>query len=189
MNRETKVINIISKAFAENPSVLSVIKNKSENKTAAIKALAKYAYRTSKRRNGIFFSSDQCATALCYPYFSKKDSIVDYWNQLWLIQNAIGWKKLFYTLKREKYMKSIRPRSSDFLYFWFFASSKKETRGAFELKDLIFERADQLQLPIYLETSVEKNKRVYERYGFEVYHIWKDNKGPVLYFMRRSYKV
>ena len=46
--------------------------------------------------------------------------------------------------------------------------------AVFELRDAIFEMATQVNLPIYLETAIERNKVAYERYGFETFHYWED---------------
>ena len=60
-------------------------------------------------------------------------------------------------------------------------------RAGFELKNHIFQYSKQEQLPILLETSVERNKDIYERYGFYVYHEWMDSGGgQSLWFMRRD---
>ena len=50
----------------------------------------------------------------------------------------------------------------------------------------LFKESEERRLPIVAETSVEKNKRVYERFGFDVYQVFEDNKGPKLYMMIRQ---
>ena len=72
--------------------------------------------------------------------------------------------------------------------FWFFGVNKEgQGKGAAkELWDYIIKMAENDDLPIYLETSVAKNKIVYERFGFEVYHTW-DNRDEniTIWFMKK----
>ena len=175
------VRDIITDSFLGNPSVMDAVGN-SGNTTQKISALADYAYKTCKRRNGVFLSSDSNGVALCYRYNSHKESISDYWNQFLLVIQCTGLRKALKLLKKDGYIKLQRPADGDFLYFWFFGVSAtgRGQGAALELKDQIFEMARADQLPIYLETSVERNKRIYERYGFRVYHFWPAHG---LYFM------
>ena len=72
------------------------------------------------------------------------------------------------------------------LYFWFLGVEKGGNKAVFEIKDQIFQWSEEKKLPILLETSVIRNRKVYERYGFEVYHTWDDSgNGNTLWFMRR----
>ena len=48
---------------------------------------------------------------------------------------------------------------------------RKDARGTqaiFELRNALFAYQQEKQLPILIETTIEKNKRVYERIGFQV---------------------
>ena len=184
---EQLITDIISASFADNPSVNEVVKNDGK-KDQRITALARYAFRTALRRNGIYISSDEKGVAICYDIREKKESLADFFDQLKLVQKAIGWSRVIKVLKREAYLKNIRPKKDNYLYFWFFGVIK-EGRGhlaAWELKEEIFKEANRRQLPIYLETSIEQNKRVYERYGFQVYHSWNTGDKTTLWFMKRS---
>jgi hypothetical protein len=183
------IIDIITESFIHNPSVLSVVKNDHKIKHR-IAELAKYAFKTAVKRNGVYISSDNQGVAICYKYNEKKESFTDYWNQLNLAIKSIGLSRVIKILKREGYVKNFRPKTGDYLYFWFFGvSNKGKGRGAaLELKDAIIKESINKELPIYLETSVEKNKIVYERYGFEVYHTWyNQSEKMTLWFMKRNY--
>jgi len=182
-----KVMEVITESFDSNPSVNSVIKNDGKRKQR-IKALSDYSFETSLMRDGVYVSCDGEGVALCYKYNLKKESFRDYLNQVKLVVRAISLSRVLSVMKREAYVKSLRPASGEFLYFWFLGVSNKArgTNAAWELKEMIFNDADNNKLPIYLETSVEKNKRVYQRFGFEVYHIWESKDlRTTLWFMRR----
>lgn len=185
---EELIIDIIAESFPSNPSVLSVIKN-DKKEPQRMRWLARYVFRTALKKDGIFLSADRTGVAVCYRFNSHKESLMDYWNQLVLAFTAIGIERIFKVLKRDIYVKNKRPKSGDFLYFWFFGvSNKGKGRGAaHELKEVVFSEAKRQNLPIYLETSIAQNKRVYERYGFEVYHTWDyKSEGITLWFMRNQ---
>lgn len=184
---KNRTISIIEESFVNNPSVASVINRK---KPKSLTSLARYAYQTASRRDGVLLSADSEAVAICYPYHLQKEGVKDLWNQLLLAWNCIGLTKLPEVMKREAYVKNTRPADGQFLYFWFFGATArgKKSGAALELKSHIFEWSERDDLPIYLETSVMRNKRVYEYYGFETYHEWKQPNGTTLYFMRRPTK-
>jgi len=178
------VTSILSDAFLTNPSVLQVVK--SDHKVVQrVEHLAHYAFKTALRRNGVYLSSDEQGVAICYRYNSKKNALVDYWHQLQLVVLAIGINRVLKVLKRDNYIQKIRPGSGEYLYFWFLGvnEASRGSGGAMELKNVILKEARDQHLPIYLETSVEKNKRVYERFGFELYHTWKTDTST-LWFMK-----
>lgn len=181
------VVKIIEESFADNPSVVSVT---NPRKPGSLRALARYAFDTAIVREGVWLSTDRKAVAICYFYGLKKEGLRDLWHQVLLVIYCIGLKNVASVMKREQYIKKYRPQDGSFLYFWFFGASEagKQKRSAFELKQAIFDLSEKKKLPIYLETSVQKNRRVYERYGFEVYHEWQQTKDRTLFFMRRHAK-
>jgi len=183
-----RIIEILAKAFDSNPSVTWVVKN-DKKRPARVRALAAYSVKTAARRKGVYLSDNGHGIALCYRYNAKKEWITDFWNQAILVSKCIGLRNIFKVLQRERYTKSMRPKSGDYLYFWYYGVEPGHNGNgdAKDIKDEIFTMADKLALPVYLETSVEKNRRVYVRYGFEVYAQWfvKDQQ-ITLYFLRRN---
>lgn len=181
------IIDIISESFNTNPSVNRVIKNDAK-RVQRIKSLADYSFKTALAREGAFISSDEQGVALCYHYNLKKEGIVDYLHQVQLVRKAIGFSRVWDIMKRDAYLKSKRPADGNYFYFWFLGITNKGKGGVAirELKTYLYAESLRKNLPIYLETSVPKNKRVYERYGFETYHEWTDPKtGDIIWLMRR----
>ncbi len=178
------VIDIITSTFLDNPSVNRVIKPDAPSKRLA--HLANFVFEYAWKRDGVFLSDDKSGVAVCFHNNYKKDNLKDYWEQIKLVKNAIGFNRVFSTLARESYLKKHKI-DNEFLYFWFFGVKRQGqgTAAAFDLQRRIFELSDQKKLPIVLETSVPKNKKVYERFGFDTYHTWHDDDIN-LWFMRRS---
>ena len=187
--KDTKnAVEIISKSFQTNPSILWVIKQDHKQRSRT-RALALYSFRIALLRRGAYLSDNGKGIALCYRSSSKRSLLAEYWNQVILVFRAIGIERVGIVLRRQAYIESIMPKNIEYLYFWFFGVEPgyNGRGGASEIKNALFEMSARENLPIYLETSVEKNRRVYERYGFEVYHSWKvENPDITLYFMRRE---
>lgn len=90
-------------------------------------------------------------------------------------------------MKRDKLFKSAKPKDSDFIYIWFLgvAAGSQDGEAARELRDFMFVQSNKLYLPLYLETSVPKNKTVYQRLGFEVYKTVDYKNHGTIFFMRK----
>ena len=177
-------VDIIYETFDANPSVNIVIGG-GGNRKKKISRLAAYAFIKSLNRKGAFFSTNKKGVALCFRSDEGGGNLSEFTHEL-RFAISIPLIKLFQTLKRERYIKKHRYKDSH-LYFWFFGVQKGGGQAGFELKNYLFELAQSIELPILLETSVERNKEIYERYGFKVYHEWPDSgKGKTLWFMKRD---
>lgn len=182
---QKRVLNILTSSFASNPSALWVIKQ--DHKVAIrLQALIEYAVKTGIRNDGVFLSDDETAAAICFEE-PAKTTISSYWDQVQLIRKAIGISRVPQVLKREAYLKQHRP-TGPFLNFWFLGvdPKRKGSNGVHDLKRGLFELSAKKQLPILMETSVLRNKEVYEYFGFEVYHVWEQSEAYSLWFMRRE---
>lgn len=178
--------DIIVDAFEHNPSVLDAVKQDAK-KDARLKKLAEYSFHFGERRNANYLTSDGNGIVISYVEDMKR-TWRDHWADLKLILQVSGLGKAHYLLKKEAYRAKVRPQEP-FYYVWFVGIDSNHRGGACgrELKRHLFSEADRLQLPILLETTIEKNKRAYEYFGFKVYHTHEFRKGmPPTYFMRRD---
>ena len=179
-----KAVNIITQTFDANPSVNIVIGSKG-NRTKKISRLAYYAFEKAFNRKGVFLSDNKQGVALC---FRSDLGSVRFKELIYELRFAavLPMSRVLQTLKRESYIKKYRLKCKH-LYFWFFGVQKGADQAGFELKNQIFILSKKEQLPILLETSVLRNKVIYERYGFKVYHEWNDSgDGKKLWFMLRE---
>ncbi len=178
-----KVIAILEKSFAENNTLLFLTRKRSQ-----IRKVAAYAFDYAFRRKGVFLSDSENGVAICYEYHKKKKDLVDYFFEVKLFFNALSLKRLHKILAHTKKIENSRPKDDNFLYFWFFGSKPEslQQNSAKELYLNILKLAQQKQLNIYAETTILKNKNVYERFGFEVYKQWfNPDSGFNVWFMRR----
>lgn len=177
-------VRIIANTFNANPSVNIVI-GEGGNRRKKISRLADYAFVKALNRNGAYLSDNKKGTALCFKSSASAFSIKEIYLEL-RFAFSIPLKKVVQTLKRESYIKKHRI-NDEHLYFWFLGVEKGGGEAGFELKDHLFGLSEREQLPIILETSVMRNRVVYERYGFRVYHEWADSgDGNTLWFMVRE---
>jgi len=183
---KTKAIAIINETFDANPSVNIVI-GAGGNRSKKISRLASYAFIKALNKKGAYLSTNKMGITLCFSSDNNSFSLKEFISEL-RFAFSIPVKKVLETLKRESYIKKNRYKGKH-LYFWFFGVTKGGNRAAFELKNNIFDYSHKEQLPLLLETSVQRNKDIYERYGFYVYHEWKDSGGGhTLWFMMRDVK-
>jgi hypothetical protein len=186
-NDRELVIRLMTTMFVDNPAVLSLI-SPGKNKQAGIQSLAEFAFQKCLHRNGVWISSNEKAVALCYRFNSGGFSFKEFIYELRFALSFIGLNRLRKILAREAYRKKQRPADGNYFYFWFFAALPDAGEAAFELKNGIFELAKQEQLSIYTETSVERNRKIYERYGFQTYQRWEDAEENITFwFLKREY--
>lgn len=179
---KSDVVEIIQATFLTNPSVNTVIGEKG-NRSKKIGRMAEYTFTKSINRNGAFISQNRMGAALFFRSTVKKFDLKEFYYEI-KFALSIPPKKVIQTLQREKYLKKNRAYS-DYYFYWFLGVKKGGDKAAFELSNEVFDIARRDNLPILLETSVARNKNIYERYGFEVYHEWDDTKnGITLWFMK-----
>lgn len=181
---KTELVNIISETFDANPSVNIVVDDKG-NRRKRIKLMAEYAFIKALNRDGAYLSENKKGIALFYHSNYGKSNLKEFLYEL-RFALSLPIKKVFQVLKREAYLKKHRYQGEHF-YFWFFGVQKGGGDAGFELKNSLYRMSEEKELPIILETSVARNKIVYERYGFKVYHEWTTyGDGHTLWFMKRD---
>lgn len=153
--------------------------------TGHLKFLSGLAFEKTFKRKGVFISNNNQGIALCYRYNLKIFSIEEILLTIYFLLVKVKLSKLWQFIKLELYKKKQRPKSGNYLYFWFFAVLKGGKDAGFELKNEIFEMAKKKHLPIYAETSLRRNKCIYERYGFQTYHFWENKKEHLQYWFMK----
>jgi hypothetical protein len=186
LNDKLASVRIIAATFDANPSVINII-GKKGNRKKQLERLATFAFTKSLNRKGAFISKNKMGVAFFYKSSVKVFSLKEIYYEI-RFALSIPFQKVIETLKRQAYLKKHRYQKENF-YFWFFGVEKGGDQAGFELKDYLYQLSADEDLPIILETSIKRNKVVYLRYGFEIYHTWENysDKSP-LWFMIRSPK-
>lgn len=184
-------MNLIAKTFHEIPNIQFLIRNL-KYKKKFVKRLAGYAFDIAIEQNGVFISNNGKGVAICFDPLKNHKLIRFWWLQIKLIFTTLNLWRLPTIIRHNKAVEAKRQNKAGQLYFWFFAADPRELPkiSAPELTREIFHMADVSQKNIYCETTLVKNKVVYERFGFETYDTWFNSEnGITVYFLRRSPRV
>ncbi|MEM6829131.1 MAG: GNAT family N-acetyltransferase [Bacteroidota bacterium] len=185
MKKEKLLVrDLITEAFNENKSVNYVIRQDAK-RIERIHSLINYSYAICKRYGDVIINEDQNAAALVSFPHHKKGFFFSVKQDLQLITQSIGIKKLPSVLKREAVIKNYHPKDP-FCHLWYIGVAKIDQRKGVgtHLLQAIIQKYDALGMPIYLETSMEENVAWYKKNGFQVYEELKDF-GFVTYLLRR----
>ena len=182
-----KVVKIISESFDGNPHINFIIKN-DRKRNKRMNAMAQYAFNIGIRRDGIYLTDDEQGVAIVFRRSQFKKSLYEYWLQLCLVFKAFTVLRSSKILKLESLVERNRETGGDYLYIWFLGvrDNTLGTNDARELMKYIFKMSQVLSLPLYSETTVKRNNKVYKRFGFEDYNILKTGMGNLIfYYMKR----
>jgi|GEM_PF-301325 len=187
---KSKVIDILAQSFEENPT-LNFMVGDTKNKKNRIRAIAEYAFDYAIKRDGVFLSDNENGAAICYKFNRRKNDLHDLVLLCKMIWSGLDFHKFFDINNHVNQIKKERPVHGDYLYFWFFGVDPHEypRTSAHELYKELFLQSRKKQLDIYAETTIERNKNIYVRFGFEVYKTWYNPiNGITVWFMKRSHK-
>jgi len=190
MNEKEIVIDMLSKAFLDNPRVLRTIKKGNTEKKLRI--MTEYAYDLVNKYKGVFLSSDQSTAMLYYRRSEHKMSLYDFWRYFRMFMLCIKPTKAPSIQKREKYIESLRPQGIDYIYVWLLGNNPqiRGLKGLAEIRNHLDENSLKFNLPILIETTVERNLKLYQYVGFEIYHHWYDEKEDLnVWFLLRKVDV
>jgi len=191
MNKSDRdiIISIVSNAFEQNPRAQAMMKKK--NPARSVRLMTEYAYDLVEKFDGIYLSKDKTTVLFYYLNSQYRRGLVDYLKYGMMFLKAIRPSQFFPTLKREKYIKSLRLDYPDYIYVWVLGSVPDSTsiRGLADIRDHLFGLSKTLQLPILIETTVEKVLKLYKYVGFELYHKWDDHDAGInVWFLQREVK-
>lgn len=180
------VLNILSESFDDNKSVNYVVKQDQRRKDR-IRLLVEYSFNLCLHFGDIWISDDQKGCALIMIPDRKRFSLQAILWDIKLAFSAIGIRRVLTVMNREAKVKAHHPQNN-VCYLWFIGvdpNHQNEGIGSKLLLEMI-EKYEQDDLPIYLETSVDRNIPWYTRYGFEVFQSIEFSY--TLYSLRRTIK-
>lgn len=186
-----KIIEILSECFESNKTVNWIVKQNSKRKER-IRHLMDYSFDACIKTGRIFITDDLTGVIICSNCDDKLPILEEAYLTLRFVLKVTGIGGIAKTLRREKYINQFHPQDEEFIYLWFIGLKKTEQgRGVgSEMLQEVINRSNDEQIPIYLETSTEKNLNFYKKHRFEVYHISPtDMFGFNLYFLKRLPEV
>ena len=179
------VQEIFKQAFVSNPHMRFLLGEKHWDRKILL--LASYVVDIALSRNGLYLSADRQGVLIVFDGAQFELNAKEKRKQLWMALRCFELRHIFQIMRMEKKIKSKRVLGAGDLYVWFYAVSNlglggKTARGL--LQDL-FHLANKQQAAIVAETSIARNRIIYERYGFETYNQIQTGTFPV-FFMRKS---
>jgi hypothetical protein len=181
---KSKIVNILTGAFAGNKSVNYIIKQ-DKNKRQRIRKLMEYSFDTCFLFGKVFLSDDKTACALILFPDLKKTTWKSVMLNINLMFSSTGARNIFKTIKREAKIKDIHPEGLIY-YLWFIGVDPNEQHkgtGSRLLQEIIQDGLSSNR-KICLETSTLKNIPWYQQYGFTVYR--QLDFGYKLYCMKKE---
>ncbi len=167
-NEKQIIIDILHKSFMDNKSVNFVVKQDNKRE-ARIRKLMEYSYFKGKHFGQIYISKDQKTCAIILDPSKQKTTLKSILWDLKLVFGCMGISNVKKVLKRESEIKKHHP-DFPFLHLWYIGVEPAEQGKAkgTEMMARIIHDAREKRLPIYLETSTERNFPFYEKLGFKV---------------------
>jgi len=180
-------IDILSECFEKNKTVNYIVKQDAKRKER-IRGLIDYSFEACIDSGLIYFTEDLTGVIICSMSDDKLPILEEAYLTVRFIFKVTGVEGIAKALKREKYIQQYHPQDSEFIYIWFIGLKKTEQGRGVGSKMLgeIIQRSNEKQLPVYLETSEERNLNFYVKHGFEIYQVSDQERfGYKLYFLRR----
>lgn len=175
--------DILTNSFASNLSVNYIIKQDAK-RISRIQALMDYSIEVCFMFGEVLLSDDDKGCALILYPQRKRTTLRSILLDLNLIFRAIRLTGIIKAFKREGLIKERQAKDA-MLYIWFIGVDplhQKQGIGTGLLEDLI-KKADNQNLPTYLETSTLNNLPWYQQFGFEIYN--QIELSYTLFFLRR----
>lgn len=167
---KTRIVEILSKSFDKNKSVNYVIKQ-DHKRDQRIRNLIEYSFDICYAFGEVYLSDDKNACVLVLFPDKKKSNLKSIIWDLKLAYSAIGITRVFKVLDREAKIKKHHPKGL-FSYLWYIGVDPKFQKkgiGSNLLQEVI-NRHNQLERPIYLETSTMENVPWYQKFEFEIFN-------------------
>ena len=181
------IISILTAAFEQNPRFQAVIKK--NNPTRSVRHMTEYAYHLIERLNGIYLSEDKTTVLFYYTKGKYNRTLRDYLRYARMFLQAIRLSQYIPAIRREKQVARLRKDYPDYIYVWVLGSvpNNKSLAGLADIRDHLFGLSEKLQLPILIETTVERVRKLYHYVGFEEYHKWEEeDSGITVWFLERK---
>lgn len=169
-NDKEIIIRIVAKAFSQSPRFNAIMRKGKSQKRLEI--MADYAYHLVNKFNGAYLSKDKSTVLFYYRKKQYRQSFMDLVRYFNMFFQCVRPEKTISTIKRENYIKSLRPDIPDYIYVWVLGSDpdKSGLKGLADIRDHLFAESEKHDLPILIETTVEKVLKLYKYVGFEIYH-------------------
>lgn len=182
-----RIIELLAECVDTNKSVNWIVKQDSKRKER-IRDLMDYSFDTCIEAGQIYLTDDHNGVIICSMSGDELPFLEEAYLTARFIINVTGIDGVTKAWRREQYVTSFHPQDDEFIYIWFIAVDKTALGKGLGSKMLqeVIDKSEKENLPIYVETSEERNLVFYQKHGFEVYHVSEEEIfGFNLYFLRK----
>ncbi|WP_299763508.1 hypothetical protein [uncultured Dokdonia sp.] len=182
-------LQVLQKAMIENPNLLwmtGTCKKRLNN-------LYEFCIRLAMSKKGAYLNSDTKGVVL---FYREGDGVtlIGLLKKIQLyfffVVSVIDIFKIIEMMKLQRLIKRKMP-NAPYLYCLIMAvhPEEKRTQTIIQMRDFLFEQSKQQQLPIYIQTSLRRNKILFERYGFECFDtVVNTSANYTLWLLKRDYE-
>ncbi len=179
---KNRALDIMEKAFINSVGMTWMLKKKNRKN---LRKFLSYIFHQASIKNGAWLTSDKNGVVLFYNMRNKKQSLQNFFRQLYVFLFIMGVKNGLKIYRYKKLIDNIRPKTGWFA--WLFATENKCVKPAYEIRQELFKISDETNEPIYLETTVPRAMILYKASGYYEYakitHPYED---LTIYFMKRD---
>jgi ribosomal protein S18 acetylase RimI-like enzyme len=182
-----RIIELLAECLDTNKSINWIVKQDSQRKER-IRHLIDYSFDACIDSDQICLTDDQNGVIISSLSDDKLPFLEEAYLTARFIFKVTGLDGIGKAWRREEYVKSYHPQDHEYIYLWFIAVDKTEQGKGIGSKMIkgIIDKSNIESLPIYVETSDERNLKFYQKHGFEIYHTSEvELFGFELYFLRR----
>ena len=186
-------INTLCAAFMNNDRIKSLITPKKRNRYSKLRNIVTFCYLKASKVRGVYATKDNSSILLYYRKSLDHFSISDVWRYVNLVFFTIGITRVKPIYDRETKVKMIRQSECnrrgdrDYYYAWMLAQreSKNEIASLLQIQRFLKAQALKANLPIYIETTLDRLVPLYERFGYHFYNSYFDLlSGTTIWFGR-----
>lgn len=180
-------LELLKETLVDNRSVIFSIGSKGFFRFR-VWLVAHFLHSEASRNKGVFIDSKNDGI-ICF-FEAKEKRSASFIIELGLIVFGIGPMRIVRVWLRKREVQRFHSQWENYIHCSYLAV-RKSARGhdaIFELRDALFQFQQEKKLPILIETTIEKNKRVYERIGFRI-HEERVVIGFKTYCMVREYSI
>lgn len=163
------IIELLCKSFDTNKSVNYVVKQDRKRKKR-IRVLMDYSFEACWNFGEIYLSEDKKGVVLLLFPEKKKTNAPSVIRDIKLAIHCVGISNISKVLSREAKIKKYHPKK--LIYIWYIGIDpdfQSQGMGSSLLKSVV-ELSEEKKLPVYLETSNERNLNFYNKHFFEMYN-------------------
>lgn len=169
MSTDEIATNILVEAYASATNVTWVLPKSFKKRQLFFASIVK----DTVAKKGVFLTANKQGVLLLYPLGLTTFSLASLLLKLRVLIYVTGFKKGLQLLKLEKTKRQIRPKEGLYGLALAITNTENTWQTRLELKQMFEKIRAKNRSPVYVETTNDRIKTLYESLGFTTYHTLK----------------